>query len=455
MMELFTDHVFLSRLQFAVTALFHIIWPVLTIGLSIFLVGLEALWLKTGNADYYRHARFWSKFFLLNFGVGVVTGLPLEFEFETNWAVFSTTGGDFFGSILGFEGAMAFMLEAGFLGIMVFGRKRVSPAIHLFATTMVALGASLSAFWILVANSWMQTPSGGHFENGVFVVDSFLKAIFNPDMPWGVLHMWMACLETSLFVIGGFSAWYILKNRHTAFFIKSFKLALLAAVAVTPLQIVLGDGSGRAVADFQSAKNAAIEGHWETNPPGQGAAWAMLAWPDKTAQQNARSLEIPNLLSLLDTHTLTGLVTGLKAFPVKDQPPALPLLFYAFRIMVGIGFYFFFLMLWTLWKWARNQLTPERAPRHRWLLRAWVTSIPLGYVAVEMGWTVREVGRQPWLIYGLLRTSEGASTLPTATVASSLVGYFAIYVILRDRSNSLFLLYTCNRDCCPEPRGLR
>ena len=424
------DYVLLSRLQFAATALFHILWPVLTIGLSIFLVAMEALWLKTGDADYYRHARFWSRLFLLNFGIGVVTGLPMEFQFGMNWASFSTTGGDFFGSILGFEGAMAFMLEAGFLGIMVFGWRRISPPIHLFATTMVALGATFSAFWIMVANSWMQTPAGGHFEQGHFVIESYADAIFNPDMPFAVTHMWLAALETSLFVIGGISAWYILQRRHTAFFVKSLKIALVSAIVITPLQIYVGDGNGRAIAEYQPAKNGAIEGHWKTNPPGKGAAWHLLAWPNQEAQRNDWALSIPNLLSILETHSLTGQVKGLGDMPRADQPPLLPLLFYAFRIMVAIGFYFFLLMLWGLWAWGRHRLTAERAAERKWLLRAWVAAIPLGYLAVWCGWTIREVGRQPWLIYGVLRTDDGASLLPAPTVTVSLIGYLVVYAVL-------------------------
>jgi cytochrome d ubiquinol oxidase subunit I len=421
------DYVALSRLQFALTALFHITWPALTIGLSIFLVAMEALWLKTGDADYYRHARFWGKLFLLNFAVGVVTGLPMEFQFGMNWGPFSTAGGDFFGSVLGFEGAMAFMLEAGFLGIMVFGWKRISPPIHLFATAMVALGASFSAFWIMVANSWMQTPSGGYFDNGTFVITSFGQAIMNPDAPFAVSHMWLACLETSLFVVGGISAWYLLRQRHPAFFIKSFRLALIAAVVVTPLQIYLGDGNGRTVAEYQPAKNGAIEGLWETNAPGQGAPWHVLAWPNQDEQKNDWALSIPNLLSLLETHSMTGQVKGLREIPRVDQPPLLPLLFYSFRVMVAIGFYLFFLMLWSAWVWFRHDLTPERTLRYRWLLRAWVASVPLGYLAVWCGWTVREVGRQPWIIYGVQRTAEGASTLPAATVGLSLIAYSIVY----------------------------
>jgi cytochrome d ubiquinol oxidase subunit I len=424
------DPVLLSRLQFAATTVFHILWPVLSIGLSIFLVTVEALWLKTGDEDYYRHARFWSKLFLLNFSVGVVTGIPLEFQFGANWAPFSAANGDFFGNILGFEGAMAFMLEAGFLGIMLFGWKRVAPGIHLFATAMVAFGASLSAFWILVANSWMQTPAGGHLEGGRFVVDSYFEAIFNPDMPWGVSHMWFACLETSLSVVGGISAWYLYRRRHESFFLKSFKMAILAGIVVTPLQILLGDGSGVSVFEHQPAKGAAIEGHWTTNAPGQGAPWAVVAWPNAQDERNDWAVEVPDVLSVLATHSLTGEVKGLRDFPRDQRPPALPLLFYGFRVMVAIGGYLFLVALWSVWIWWRRGLDEGLATLHPWLLRAWIGALPLGYVAVEAGWLVREVGRQPWIVYGWMRTAEGASALPAAAVATTLFAYVCVYVLL-------------------------
>jgi len=292
-MEAFADPVVLSRLQFAWTTLFHILWPVITIGLSLWILLLELLWLRTKDVDFYRHARFWTKLFILCFGIGVVTGVPLEFEFGTNWAPFSISAGDFFGNILGFEGAMAFMLEAGFLGIMVFGWQRVPPAVHAFATAMVALGASGSAFWIMSANAWMQTPAGGEFVDGRFRVDSYLEAIFNPNMPWAVSHMWMACIVTSVFAIGGICAWYILKGIQVAFFAKALRLCVLGALVVAPVQILLGDGSGVSVFEHQPAKGAAIEGHWETNPPGTGAAWSILAWPDAEAEENRWSIEVP------------------------------------------------------------------------------------------------------------------------------------------------------------------
>jgi cytochrome d ubiquinol oxidase subunit I len=420
----------LSRAQFALTAMFHILWPVLTIGLSFFLVIIEALWLKTGDADYYHHARFWSKLFVLNFGVGVVTGLPLEFEFGTNWAEFSRFAGDFFGAVLGFEGAMAFMLEAGFLGIMLLGWKRVPRAVHLFATLMVAVGASLSALWIVMANSWMQTPTGGSVIKGRFVVSDFWAAMFNPDMVWGVSHMWVAALEIGCFVVGGVSAWYLLKNRNPAFFIKSFKMALLAAVIITPLQIYLGDGSGQTVFHYQPAKGAAIEGHWHTNPLGQGAPWAIVAWPNADHEENEWAIEIPNMLSVFATHTWDGQVKGLLDIAPQDRPPALPLLFYSFRLMVAIGLYLFALMLVSLWHAYRKGWQAPAWQARSWLLKGWLLAVPLGYIAMEMGWIVREVGRQPWLIYGVLRTSDGASKLPVSSVLFSITGYTLLYIVL-------------------------
>ena len=429
-MDVLGDAVLLSRLQFAVTTMLHIVWPIFSIGLSLFLVVLELLWLKTGDADWYRHARFWARLFLLNFGVGVVTGLPLEFEFGTNWATFSSSVGSFFGNILGFEGAMAFMLEAGFLGIMAFGWQRVSRSMHLFSTVMVASGASLSAFWIMSANAWMQTPAGGVMRAGKFELTSYSAAIFNPNMPWAASHMWVACVETSAFVIGGISAWYLLRGVHSAFFLKSFRLAFIATLILAPLQIFLGDGSGRNVFEHQPAKGAALEGHWETNQPPQGAPWALLAWPDKQAQRNRWSIEVPDVLSLLVTHSRDGEVRGLRAVPLQDQPPALPLLFYAFRLMVLIGFWLLFLGAWTAWVSRGGGFQPANMRTQRRLLQCWVATIPLGYIAAEAGWVVREVGRQPWIVYGLLRTREQASALPAGVVLSTLIAYTLVYLLL-------------------------
>jgi cytochrome d ubiquinol oxidase subunit I len=428
-MEIFQDHIFLSRLHFAFTAIFHIIWPVLTIGLSIFLVVLEALWLITRQERYYHHARFWMRLFLLNFAVGVVSGIPMEFQFGTNWSAFSRAGGDIFGHLLGFEASMAFMLEAAFLGIMAFGWKRVSRGMHLFATCMVAFGGSLSAFWIMAANSWMQTPVGGDFIDGRFYLTDIFAAIWNPDAFWGITHMWFACLEISVFVIGGISAWYLLRGRHREFFLLSFKMMIGAAVFITTLQVVNGDGAGKSVFHNQPAKLAALEAHWETNPEGEGAAWKILAWPDKDVQDNLWAVEVPYALSLITTYSSTGQVAGLREVPVEDQPPVL-LTFYSFRIMLVIGVALVLLMAWSIWAWWKDRLVVEHVGRQKWLLYSWMWAIPLSYIAMEAGWVVREVGRQPWVIQGVLRTEEGVSRLPAETVAGSLLGFVGIYSLL-------------------------
>ncbi len=425
------DHVVnLSRGQFAMTAIFHILWPILTISLSAFLVLVEALWIRTGDVMYYRQARFWSKLLVLNFAVGVVSGIPMEFQFGTNWAGFSQYSGQFIGNILGFEGAMAFMLEAGFVGVMLLGWGRVPRGVHLFATAMVALGSSISAFWIMVANSWMQTPAGYAVVDGKIVVTNYLAAIFNPDMVWGVSHMWVAAIETGMFVIAGISAYNLFRKRYPEFFARSFKIALAVLVVVAPLQIWLGDSSGVSVFETQPAKGAAIEGHWHTNAPGTGASWSLLAWPDQKAQRNDWSLEVPGMLSVLGTHSLHGQVKGLTDFRREDQPPMIPLLYYAFRVMAGIGFCFMLLAFWTAYALRKSRGSLDALLARRKLLLAWVLCIPLPYVAVEAGWIVREVGRQPWVVYGLLRTSQAASTVAPSSVSLSMAMFFAFYVVL-------------------------
>ncbi|EFL49884.1 cytochrome bd ubiquinol oxidase subunit I [Solidesulfovibrio fructosivorans JJ]] len=428
-MDFLTDPVFLSRLQFALTTAFHITFPTLTIGLGVYLVVVEWLWLRTGDLVYFRQFRFWSRLFAVNFAVGVVSGIPLEFQFGTNWGPFSATVGNFFGQVLGFEGTMAFMLESAFLYIMLFGWKRVGPKMHFTATILVAFGASLSAFWILVANSWMQTPSGGHVANGIFVVDDYLAAIFSPDLPLAFTHMYLACLEVSLFVIGAVSGINILLGRHTKFYLKSFKIAAVAALVVTPLQALVGDANGQEIGRLQPAKVAAIEAHWNTNKPGTGAPWNMLAWPDPEHERNYFQIEIPYGLSLLITHSPTGIVPGLKDFPKEDRPPIV-LPFYSFRLMVGIGFMMVGVMLWTFWEWKNGRLTPEAAPGRKWLYLAWAAMAGGAYVSVVMGWITREVGRQPWLAYGLIRRAEGHSDLTAGEVWVSLAGFIVAYTIL-------------------------
>ena len=427
-MDTLFDSVMLSRLQFAAMAMVHISFSVLTVGVALFIAVMEGLWLRTRDPVYYGHARFWSRLLLLNFGIGVVTGLPLEFAFGSNWAPFAAKSA-FFGEILGTETLSAFMLEAGFLGIMIFGWNRVPPKLHFFSTCMVVLGSSLSVFWIMVANSWMQSPAGVVVDGGRIILTSFREAIFNPDMVISTAHMYLACLQTSLFVVGGISAWYVLKGRHTAFFARSFQVALIAALVIAPLQVWVGDENGREVANLQPTKLAAMEAHWETNPAGQGAAWIIAAWPDEANQRNHWAVEVPYVLSLLLTHSPTGEVKGLKAFP-KDLHPPILMTFYPFRVMVFAGFAFLGLALWTGWRWKKGALAADRLPGEKWLLYAWVAAGPLAWAAVEGGWVTREVGRQPWLVYGLVRTNEAATTLPAGTVAASLAGYLLIAGLL-------------------------
>lgn len=431
-MDFLSDTIVLSRMQFAITAIFHILWPVLTTGMGIYLVIVEGLWLKTRNPDYYLHARFWSKFYVLNFGIGVATGIPMEFQFGTNWAPFSEAVGNFFGSVIGFEAAWAFMLEAAFLGIMLFGWERVNPAIHYFSTIMVALGANLSTVWILTANSWMQTPAGGEMIDGKFVVHDYFQAMFNPFMVNSILHMFFATLETSLFVIGGISAWYILNQRHEAFFSRSLKIVLATAIAVAPLQIYIGHLSGEQVYHYQPSKLAAMEAQWETTPAGQAADWSLLAVPNEVAQKNDWEITIPNALGYIleFKQNLSTPVRGLKELKPEDRPHLVGLIYYAFRTMIAIGFFFAGLMLWSTLMWLLGKLSPEKIAAQRWLMLAWICAAPLGYIAVESGWIVRCVGRQPWIVYRQIRTADAASHLPATEVLTSLVGFATVYTFL-------------------------
>ena len=431
-MDFLSNPVVLSRMQFALTAIFHMLWPVLTTGMAIYLVVVEGLWLKTGNSDYYYHARFWSKLYVLNFGIGVATGIPMEFQFGTNWAPFSQAVGDFFGSILGFEASMAFMLEAGFLGIMLFGWERVHPVIHYLATIMVAFGANLSTFWILTANSWMQTPAGGNFVEGSFVVKDYFQAIFNPFMLNSVLHMFFATLETSLFVIGGISAWYIINQRNTEFFAQSFKIVLAVTIAVAPLQLYIGHSSGEQVYHYQPTKLAAMEAQWETIPAGQSAAWSLLAIPNEKTEKNDWEISIPNLLSYILEFKpqLSEPVRGLTEWQPENRPHLVSLIYYAFRVMIAIGVFFAGLMALTVLQWLRGKLSSDNIWQQRWLMRSWILAAPLGYVAVESGWIVRCVGRQPWTVYGQIRTVDAASNLPPGEILGSLIGFASIYTLL-------------------------
>ena len=417
------DAVFLSRIQFAVTTMFHILFPALTIGLSVFLVVLEFLWLQTKDEIYYHMDRFWGKVFAINFGVGVVSGIVLEFEFGTNFSRFSQLVSNVFSPLLAFEVLTAFFLESGFLGIMLFGWERVSRGVHFLATCLVALGTILSAFWILAANSWMQTPAGYRVVEGKFMVTDFSSAIFNPSTLTRTGHMVVASFETAAFVVAGISAYFLLKGRQLPLFRRSLGIALAMAALFSPLQIYLGDLSGRQVFHHQPAKLAAIEAHWKTNVE-TGAPFAAIALPDMKGEQNLYEVTIPNLLSLLVTHSLTGRVQGLKEFPREDRPNAF-ILFWSFRLMVAIGFILFFVMVWAVFLWRK-----ERLYVHRPFLRTLLIVHPLGFLATELGWITNEVGRQPWAVYNLIRTAEGVSPIPVGNVIWSLSLFLIIFPVI-------------------------
>ncbi|MBC7823792.1 MAG: cytochrome ubiquinol oxidase subunit I [Candidatus Parcubacteria bacterium] len=431
-MDFLSDTVTLSRIQFALTAIFHVIFPILTTGMGIYLVVIEGLWLKTRNPDYYLHARFWAKFYVLNFGVGVATGIPLEFQFGTNWAPFSDAVGNFFGSVLGFEASWAFMLEAAFLGIMLFGWERVNPAIHYLSTILVAVGANLSVVFILTANSWMVTPAGGDLVDGKFMVTDYFQALFNPSAATSITHMFFATFETSLFVIGGISAWYILNDRHAAFFAKTLKLVLAITLIVAPLQIYMGHVSAELVYRYQPAKLAAMEAQWETSPAGKPADWTLLALPNKKTEKNDWEIRVPGALGYIleFKKNLSEPVLGLKEWKPENRPQALGLIYYSFRIMIGIGFFLAAMTLLTAVQWLRGKLSDENIAKQRWLMRAWMFSAPLGYIAVETGWIVRCTGRQPWTLYNKIRTVDSASLVPASNVLTSLICFAAVYALL-------------------------
>lgn len=424
------DAIFLSRIQFAVTTMFHILFPALTIGLSVFLVVLEFLWLYTKDEIYYHMDRFWGKIFAINFGVGVVSGIVLEFEFGTNFSRFSQLVSNVFSPLLAFEVMTAFFLEAGFLGIMLFGWEKVNRRVHFLATCLVALGTILSAFWILAANSWMQTPAGYKVVDGKFMVTDFSSAIFNPSTLTRTGHMAVASFETAAFVVAGISAYFLLKGRQLPLFRRSLGIALAMAALFSPLQIYLGDLSGRQVFHHQPAKLAAIEAHWKTNVE-RDAPFAVIALPDMKGERNLYEVAIPNLLSLLVTHSLTGRVQGLKEFPTEDRPNAF-ILFWSFRLMVAIGFILFFLMVWAAFLWRK-----ERLYVHRPFLWTLVIVHPLGFLATELGWITNEIGRQPWVVYNLIRTAEGISPIPVGNVIWSL----SLFLIILPVIGAIYFFY--------------
>jgi cytochrome d ubiquinol oxidase subunit I len=419
------DVLTLSRIQFGATIAFHYLYPPLSIGLGLMLVIMEGLWLKTGRAVYHQMARFWTRVFALTFAIGVATGIVMEFEFGTNWATYSRFVGDVFGSALAAEGIFAFFLESGFLAVLLFGWDKVGRKTHFFSTCMVALGAHFSAVWIIVANSWMQTPAGYHIVGeGLHAraeITDFWQLVFNPSSLDRLFHTVTAAWCTGAFVVVSVSAWYLLKNRHAEFARASLKLGLTVALGASLLQAVTGHKSAQGVGKNQPAKLAAFEGLYLTTA---NAPLTVVGWVDEKNQKTT-GLQLPGLLSFLAHNDFQTPVTGLEAFPPADRPPVLAS-FLFFHAMVGIGFTLIGLAALGFLYFHRGTL-PER----RWLLWLLVFSVLGPQLANQLGWFAAEVGRQPWIVYGVMRTPAGLSAVVGASaVLSSLILFTLIYALL-------------------------
>ena len=410
----------LARLQFAFTISAHIIFPAISIGLASYLAVLEALWLWTGKRIYFGVFQFWLRIFALVFGMGVVSGLVMSYQFGTNWSVFADKTGPVLGPLMGYEVLSAFFLEAGFLGVMLFGLKRVGPVFHMLATATVALGTLLSAFWIVSVNSWMQTPAGYAVNaQGQFVAADWWAVVFNPSFPYRLVHMVLAAYLTTAFLVGAVGAWHLQRDRTNEPAKLMFSMALWMAVAVAPIQILAGDQHGLNTLQYQPMKIAAMEGHYETRA---GAPLILFGLPDNTAGVTRYAVEIPQLGSLFLTHDLNGVVKGLKAWPQSDWPNA-ALLFWTFRIMVGTGLAMLGLGVWSLFARWRGGLADAQ-----WLQRTAIVMGPSGIVALLAGWITTEAGRQPYTVYGLLRTADSVSPVAASAVGTSLVAFIVVYL---------------------------
>jgi cytochrome d ubiquinol oxidase subunit I len=413
--------VLLSRIQFGFVMSFHIIFPAFTIGLASWLAFLAGAYLKTKRTLYRELYLFWLKIFAVSFALGVVSGIVMSFQFGTNWAALSEKAGNILGPLLAYEVLTAFFLEATFLGVMLFGWRKVSPKLHFFATCMVALGTLISTFWIISANSWMHTPAGYRIVDGVFEPADWWHIVFNPSFPYRLAHMVLAAFLTTCFVIGGVSAAYLIRKRHVEGATLMLKLAVAFGAIAVPLQILAGDLSGLEVHKNQPVKLAAIEGHWETH---RGAPLLLFAIPNQKEERNEHEIAIPKLGSLIITHSLNGEIKGLKEVAPGDRPPVAPV-FWSFRVMVGIGMLMLTLIAASAVQWRRKVLANSRV-----LLRWWTLMIPSGFVAVLAGWYTTEIGRQPFVIQGLLRTADAASAVSAASVKTSLVVFGSVYLFI-------------------------
>lgn len=413
----------LARIQFAFTVSFHIIFPAISIGLASFLAVLEWRWLKTNDPVYQDLFKFWIKIFALAFGMGVVSGVVMSYQFGTNWSEFSRIAGSVTGPLLSYEVLSAFFLEAGFLGIMLFGWGRVGPKTHFFATLMVAIGTCISMFWILSSNSWMQTPQGFSIENGLIVPQDWVAIVFNPSFPYRLAHMGVAAFLVSALLVAATSGWHLLKGRRDALVKTSFSMAMWMILILAPLQVLIGDMHGLNTLKHQPAKLAAIEGHWETNRD-EGMPLFLFGIPDMEAEETKYALAIPNLGSLIMTHTLDGEVKGLKEFAPEDRPNS-TIVFWSFRIMVGMGVLMILLALLGLWMRKSGRFY-ESPLLHKFA----VVMGPSGFIALLAGWFTTEIGRQPWVVYGVLRTKDALSPVPASQVGLTLIVFVLVYCVV-------------------------
>jgi cytochrome d ubiquinol oxidase subunit I len=421
MMDIF-DPVLLARIQFTFTISFHIIFPAFTIGLASWLAVVEWHWLKTGNIIYQEIYRMWVKIFAVTFGMGVVSGVVLSYQFGTNWSVFADKVGNVIGPLLAYEVLTAFFLEASFLGIMLFGWNRVSPKMHFASTVIVAVGTLISAFWILAANSWMQTPQGFRIgENGLLYPTNWMQVIFNPSFPYRFVHMLMAAYLTTAFVVGGIGAFYLWRKRQMKHARVMFGMAMLMAVFVAPLQSIIGDLHGLNTLEHQPAKVAAMEGIWETK---RGAPLKLFGWPNQVEEQTKYTIEIPKLSSLILRHDLNGEVKGLKEWPKNERPPV-AWVFWSFRVMVGIG-----ILMASTGVIAAVLFFRKKLFDTKWFQLWCMALTSSGFIAVIAGWFVTEIGRQPYVVHEVLRTSDTVSPVVGSHIALSLLAFIITYLFV-------------------------
>lgn len=431
------DAVLLARIQFAFTVSFHIIFPAFSIGLASYLMVLEGLWLKTDNPVYLRLFKYWRKIFAVAFGMGVVSGIVMSYQFGTNWSVFSDKAGPVIGPLMAYEVLTAFFLEAGFLGVMLFGMGRVSKSLHFFATIMVAFGTLLSATWILSVNSWMQTPAGFNInEVGQFVPENWLEIIFNPSFPYRLVHMVLAAYLTTSLVVGAVGAFHLLRSKANPEARKMFSMAMWMLAVVAPLQVFAGDAHGINTAEHQPIKVMAMEGHYESHP--EGAPLYLFGIPNEEEQRLDYAVGIPKLSSLIIRHDLNAPMEGLDTVPDELQPPVY-VVFWSFRIMVGLGMLMMLVGFVSLFLRWRRKLYESRL-FHRFA----VTMGPTGFIAVLAGWITTEVGRQPYTVYGHLMTSDSIAPVQAPAVAASLIAFIIVYFALFG-AGTLYILKMMNK----------